>query len=96
MIPSNYTDTEFLQELISQNNFNYEIEKQLTTRLIDKPENANNEAEVYCKQIEILEEQVCLRDEFIEKIVDKCDQSGSKKDLIRYIKTEFEKGCLGY
>ena len=49
----------------------------------------------YCKQIEILEEQVCLRDEFIEKIVDKCDQSGSKKDLIRYIKTEFEKGCLG-
>ena len=86
---SNLSDKEFIKYCIQDENVKIRVES-----LLDSLKELEEEIESERKRIEILSEQITFRDEFIEFVMKKCNESGSKKDLVKQIKLALDNSYI--
>jgi vacuolar-type H+-ATPase subunit I/STV1 len=62
--------------------------------ILDEVFNQKSTIERQDKQIEILEEQVSFRNNFIEQVLEACNTLSTKKELVKFIKNSLEQSYI--
>lgn len=88
-VPSNFT----IEEILKYANLGYELRDKLTD-VVDSILSLQEELRLAQNRIEVIEEDIYFRDEFIKSVLVSCDTTTKHKDLVQEIKLELENSYI--